>query len=165
MKKTISIVAVIIWTLIIFFASTKTSTESNTTSKKFIYNNLKVAINITNKIKLTNSDIYNEKWLESKVDILNKPIRKCAHAFIYFVLAILLCLCLKVSRINENKIYLLVLLSTFCYSLTDEFHQLFVSGRTGQFSDCLIDTSGAILGILLFKVMLIIKNKNYLKTR
>lgn len=165
MKKTISIVAVIIWTLIIFFASTKTSTESNTTSKEFIYNNLKVAINITNKIKLTNSDIYNEKWIENKVDILNKPIRKCAHAFIYFVLSILLCLCLKVSGINENKMYLLVLLNTFCYSLTDEFHQLFVSGRTGQFSDCLIDTSGAILGILLFKVILIIKNKNYLKTR
>ena len=32
MKKTISIVAVIIWTLIIFLASTKTSAESNTTS-------------------------------------------------------------------------------------------------------------------------------------
>ena len=158
-KKTISIVAVIIWTLIIFLASTKTSAESNTTSKAFIYNNLKATINITNKIKLTNSDIYNEKWIESKVDILNKPIRKCAHAFIYFVLAILLCLCLKVSGINKNRIYLLVLLSTFCYSLTDEFHQLFVNGRTGQFSDCLIDTSGAILGILLFKVILIIKKQ------
>ena len=93
------------------------------------------------------------------MDILNKPIRKCAHAFIHFVLAILLCLWLKVSGINKNRIYLLVLLIAFCYSLTDEFHQLFVNGRTGQFSDCLIDTSGAILGILLFKVILIIKKQ------
>ena len=60
---------------------------------------------------------------------------------------------------NNNLALFIVLLSAFCYSLTDEFHQLFVNGRTGQFSDCLIDTSGAILGILLFKIILIIKNK------
>ena len=34
---------------------------------------------------------------------------------------------------------------TFFYACTDEFHQLFVPGRAGRFSDVLIDSSGAAL--------------------
>ena len=44
----------------------------------------------------------------------------------------------------------------FIYSLTDEYHQLFINGRTGQFSDCLIDTLGAIIGMI---ILYIIKTK------
>jgi VanZ family protein len=35
------------------------------------------------------------------------------------------------------------------YSLTDEFHQLFVPGRTGSLVDSGIDTAGASLGMLV----------------
>jgi VanZ family protein len=35
------------------------------------------------------------------------------------------------------------------FSLTDEYHQSFVPGRTGSIKDCGIDTFGAILGMLL----------------
>ena len=35
------------------------------------------------------------------------------------------------------------------YSLTDEFHQLFVPGRHGSLSDCGIDTIGATLAMLV----------------
>lgn len=34
----------------------------------------------------------------------------------------------------------------FLYACTDEFHQLFISGRSGQFKDVLIDTAGGLLG-------------------
>ena len=34
------------------------------------------------------------------------------------------------------------------YASTDEFHQTFVAGRSGAFTDCLIDTSGAIFGVI-----------------
>ena len=36
----------------------------------------------------------------------------------------------------------------FVYALSDEFHQMFVDGRGASFTDCLIDTSGALLGII-----------------
>ena len=36
----------------------------------------------------------------------------------------------------------------FIYACTDEFHQMFVDGRGASFFDCLIDTTGAILGIV-----------------
>lgn len=35
---------------------------------------------------------------------------------------------------------------TFFYGLTDEFHQLFVPGRTFQISDLALDLSGALMG-------------------
>lgn len=35
------------------------------------------------------------------------------------------------------------------YASSDEIHQLFVPGRAGQVRDVLIDTSGAVAGILL----------------
>ena len=39
----------------------------------------------------------------------------------------------------------------FCalYAATDEWHQRFVPGRSGQLSDILVDTGGALFGILL----------------
>lgn len=40
----------------------------------------------------------------------------------------------------------------FLYACTDEFHQLFISGRSGQFRDVLIDTAGGLLGSLFFLI-------------
>ena len=37
----------------------------------------------------------------------------------------------------------------FLYACSDEFHQSFVPGRAGLFSDVLIDSSGALIAILL----------------
>ena len=35
------------------------------------------------------------------------------------------------------------------YAASDEFHQLFVPGRSGQITDVLIDSGGLLAGILL----------------
>ena len=34
------------------------------------------------------------------------------------------------------------------YASTDEIHQLFVGGRSGRFTDVLIDTAGGFIGIM-----------------
>ena len=34
-----------------------------------------------------------------------------------------------------------------CYAATDEFHQIFVPGRTPKVTDVMIDSAGAALGI------------------
>jgi len=36
------------------------------------------------------------------------------------------------------------------YAVTDEFHQLFISGRSAQVTDVLIDGIGAFIGCLVF---------------
>lgn len=54
-----------------------------------------------------------------------------------------------------------MLISTlFCiiYALSDEIHQLFVFGRSGELKDVLIDTIGSFLGIIL--ISKIINRKN-----
>ena len=49
----------------------------------------------------------------------------------------------------------LAILFVFLYACTDEFHQLFIEGRSGRFRDVLIDTAG---GFLCY-IIILIKNK------
>ena len=53
---------------------------------------------------------------------------------------------------------LLVMLICFLYSLTDEYHQYFVPGRTSLFTDCLIDTTGSIIACVIYSVVKKIKD-------
>ena len=49
-----------------------------------------------------------------------------------------------------RKKWLVLLFSEFSaavYACTDEFHQLFVEGRDGNFRDVMIDSTGALVGI------------------
>ena len=39
------------------------------------------------------------------------------------------------------------------YAATDEFHQLFVPGRSGQLSDVILDSAGALAGVAAFTVL------------
>ena len=39
------------------------------------------------------------------------------------------------------------------YAVTDEFHQLFVPGRSGQMTDVMIDSGGALVGLLALHVI------------
>ncbi len=50
----------------------------------------------------------------------------------------------------------------FLYACSDEFHQSFVPGRCGAFTDVMIDTSGSLTGILvsLLFMFIIFKRKS-----
>ena len=48
------------------------------------------------------------------------------------------------------------------YAITDEYHQTFVAGRSGELRDVVIDSLGALLGILIYYVIMII-GENYNK--
>lgn len=45
------------------------------------------------------------------------------------------------------------------YAATDEYHQTFVSGRSGQVSDVLLDTAGAATGAFVFCMLIILVNR------
>ena len=96
-------------------------------------------------------------------------IRKSAHIFLYFVLSILVFnFIYKVKyRNNSNsliKSILITLIIVFLYACTDEIHQLFISGRSGEFRDIMVDTCGGIIGLILMginhKAMGKLKSKN-----
>ena len=54
------------------------------------------------------------------------------------------------SKIKDfKKTGILSFLFSVIYALSDEFHQSFVLGRDGNIVDVLIDSSGALVGILV----------------
>lgn len=71
-------------------------------------------------------------------------IRKIAHMTLYAILAF----CAACSQIKPS--FKKVLLFCACYACTDEFHQLFIPGRSGEIRDVCIDSLGACIGFLLF---------------
>lgn len=154
MKKTtfIFLLIVILWGMVIFYASSRSSKESNSNSKRIITFILTKSISITNYFHITNIDLSNDN-VSRMVLIINKPLRKVVHYLIYFVLAVFVYLLFYSLGCTRFKIFLFTCFLCFFYSLTDELHQTRVDGRSGQFLDCIIDTSGAITSslILFFK--------------
>lgn len=91
--------------------------------------------------KITNID---------NIETLSLIIRKLAHFTEYFILGLL------VYNFISNykfKLYYGVLICII-YSISDEIHQLYVPGRSCQLLDILIDISGALISILLLKLII-----------
>jgi VanZ family protein len=100
--------------------------------------------------------------LPQNLDLLNTLLRKSAHLTEYAVLAVFLYNSLKPAGgpAWSGKVAFWALLASGSYSLTDEFHQLFVPGRHASLFDCLTDTTGAFLGLFaLFNLFLIFRLK------
>lgn len=70
-------------------------------------------------------------------------ILKTFHFIEYAILAIFLFL--------GYKKYKWTFLTAYIYALSDEFHQHFIPGRTGQFRDTFFDLTGILLALLVFK--------------
>ena len=92
-------------------------------------------------------------------------IRKLGHfseymALGFFAFAYLSNLFMKSYEYKDFKITVLLSnLFSILYAISDEFHQTFVEGRDGNIVDVLIDSSGALVGILVSSIVyfLIIK--------
>lgn len=76
-------------------------------------------------------------------------IRKTAHFMEFFVLAITVAFPLYVYKIRG--ILLIILGELFCVGIAflDEYSQSFVLGRNPSYRDVMIDSAGALLGILI----------------
>lgn len=74
-------------------------------------------------------------------------IRKYGHLTEYLVLGVLTLSTAK--RISRSKSFLKALVVCALYASSDEFHQIFVSGRGPLVTDVLIDTAGSFAGISL----------------
>lgn len=75
--------------------------------------------------------------------LLSTPVRKCAHMTEYLCFYLSLVFALRAWEFRGKKLLTIALAVTFFYACTDEFHQLFVPGRAGRFTDVLIDCSAA----------------------
>lgn len=76
---------------------------------------------------------------------LSKIVRKLAHLSAYAAMAI----CLRNAMYPHPWTYPSAWLLATLYGAGDEFHQIYVPGRTPLFSDVMIDSLGAALGLLI----------------
>ncbi|MGG0655256.1 VanZ family protein [Rummeliibacillus pycnus] len=87
-------------------------------------------------------------------------VRKATH-FLTFG-AIGLALYIALPRLKFRL--LLTIVGTFLLATIDEFHQYFTAGRTASFQDVLLDTTGAITFLAIFKcIQLLIHTKKSTK--
>lgn len=78
-------------------------------------------------------------------------IRKSAHFLIFCVLGMLLARFFRVI-LKWRFVWNLLISTLLCtgYAITDEFHQSFTTGRFSRPADVILDTVGAVFGILLY---------------
>ena len=178
MKKVINIISIIIWMAVIFTFSAMSGEESNQKSKEAIKETVNTIKNFDSKESVEseektttepNKEVAEkpknneEAPKERLVEKLNTPLRKCMHASEYCILSILILNCMQKYNIKKSKSIIIAIIISFIYACTDEFHQLFVNGRAGRFTDVLIDTSGGVIMLLIVFIisLAVLRHKKY----
>lgn len=131
---------VLVWMGLIFFLSSQQAADSN-----------QLSTGITKFIMDLISGIL--PGLSPQVQWLNHIVRKNAHFIAYLILGLLQVNALYLNGKRGRKAFVLALLISFLYAASDEFHQTFVPGRSGELRDVLIDTAGAITGIVTYMLV------------
>lgn len=152
MKKIIYSILLISMMTLIFMFSNQEAVKSTKVSDGLIERT------IGNIYKIFDKNVDDKKLTEIK-SIYAFPIRKLAHVTIYFILGILSILFInEFNIIDKNKI-IIAFLICLLYSISDEIHQLFVIGRSGEVRDVILDSCGSFIGIILTNKLIKVKLK------
>ena len=149
MKKNKYLILTILWMIFIFVMS---QTPGNDSSKQsnFIVD---IIIHILPITRDTLSFIVRK--CAHTIEAVQFPIRKAAHMTEYAILAFLL----YKTFIHKQNPLIKSFIFTALYACSDEFHQLFISGRAGQIRDVCIDSTGALIMLLIIYFILKRKDK------
>ena len=163
LKRVVSVFLVFIWLLIIFSFSNTVGVSSSTQVKSL----LNYIVSRTTELVYTlgfTSEPLSEQDIQMIVKNNYMFFRKICHFFVYFMLGIFAYLSVLVIF---DKGILFSLLTTvgfsFVYSIIDEIHQSTIQGRNGAFTDCLIDTFGALIASALISLILYLRNNRIKK--
>ncbi|MEG0075202.1 MAG: VanZ family protein [Eubacterium sp.] len=133
-------VCAIVWMAIIFSFSSQNALESSAMSGGIVDT-------IVNFIVQFAHDLSDTQVVQLK-DFLEIFIRKSAHALNYLILAILIYKA-QVSTKNTIKKSLWAGGTALMYAITDEYHQLFVPGRSCELRDVFVDFGGILVGMAI----------------
>lgn len=134
-KLILSWILVILWMIVIFNLSAQPVTQSNNLSKSVAKVVVETAEKAIPKVELD-------------INKTNHLLRKYAHFFSYLVLGVLVTNAIKLNKAKGFKLVLVALSICVVYAISDEVHQIFVPGRGGQIRDVIIDSFGAVVGVM-----------------
>lgn len=158
-RRIVFLVLMLGWMAGIFVFSSRTGGES-TGDSYFVGQ-------IVGEIFVPGFDSWSEEQQTAFAETIDHPVRKTAHAAEYAVLALLAAGVYIPGKRQNRKIFeaaaergsgkrsgvrtgiFLPWLTAALYAATDEAHQLFVPGRSGQISDVILDSAGALAGVLV----------------
>lgn len=139
-KKRIWLILAVAWMSLIFCFSQQKADDSGLLSESVTYQIVQI-VDVVLDLDLT------EKERFMYAEQLEHPIRKVAHMTEYAILAwILLGNCMQYPILYKKR-YLYAWIFSALYATTDEFHQRFIEGRSGECKDVCIDSLGALLGL------------------
>ncbi|RNF39534.1 VanZ family protein [Planococcus salinus] len=147
-KRTIfSWAAVILWMAIIFILSHQPASVSS---------------NLSSGITEAIIRAFERIMPDAQFDIRNFHfvVRKNAHFIAYFVLGFLTFHALRQSGVRGIRSFLFSFGICALYAISDEVHQLFIPGRSGEVRDVVIDSAGACAGIAVFGLLARFISKN-----
>ena len=136
-KRLFKLLLVVIWMSVIFMFSHDSGEASSKKSDGLI---------ITVVEFLAERDL-SDAEKEKGIDFCVVPVRKGAHIISYFILGVLMVSLLKEFRLVDKRTFIFAVIMCILYAISDEVHQYYVPGRSGDVVDVLIDTVGSILGV------------------
>lgn len=143
-KKIFYLVLIIIWMIIVFMFSNQNGEESKKTSNSIT----KIIVQIITY----NQDITEARRTEVMNDI-DYIVRKCAHFSIYLLGGILIFNYINTFDLELKKKIVISILIGVLYASFDEFHQFFISERSGRIFDVCIDSLGVVVGVNMISLV------------
>jgi len=151
MKKVFLLMMIAYYVIIIAMFSGQTAVESTSESHRItgaIYDKIIIYFGKQNEIVKENFINYADYF-----------IRKCAHFGNFFILSLLITAFVNCFKNSYKKSFFITFSVCFMFAFFDEIHQLFVDGRSCQFTDMLIDSNGSTFGILISYIIINFKNQ------
>ncbi len=149
-KKFLLWMLIILWMGVIFSFSNQEATQSKKVSSGVIKTVVKA---------FDFNDSLSKEELYDISENLTFVVRKGAHFSAYALLGLLIAILLNEYNIFKTKQLLLSVGIAFLYACSDEIHQTFIKGRSGEVRDVIIDTCGAVTGVLILWMVKRIKKK------
>ena len=127
--------------IFIFCHSAETAEESSKTSMSFTQTVITVVYPEFSELP--------EAEKTTILESLQHLVRKGAHFSVYLLLGVTSFSAFCSYDLKRYIKALAAFLLCALYAASDEFHQLFVAGRSGQISDILLDSAGSLCGIVI----------------
>ena len=119
------------------------------------------SMNVTENVS---QHIFADNIGRDTLEILEQIIRKLAHFIEFAALGFFVFAFTDTFAIKRKKAIIISLIFSALYALSDEIHQFFVPERACRLTDVLLDSFGALCGILIFialcELIKLLKNRH-----
>lgn len=150
-KRNLYILLSVLWFIVILIFSAQPASISAGLSRGIT----KGVVVFLEKIKILPADVHlNNEFMMS----FHTLMRKLAHMFEYFILAMLINTSLLLSDKKPKEVFLYTLVFVGVAASIDELFQTTIDGRAGLISDVFIDLTGGLIGIITLYIVRTLKN-------